>query len=145
MAACVRTNCFQRADDGSYKRHASFKLDSARLTLRGPVGPRREIYVHSADVEGIHARSGDVARGRLRFSSRPEDYRTEVLGLTKTQMVKNSPIVPRGCGRCLRALESTHLRRQRLRDLRVRDAGSRRQPCRRSRGRTRRHRSPRRA
>lgn len=31
VAACVRTNCFQRADDGSYKRHASFKLDSARL------------------------------------------------------------------------------------------------------------------
>src|SRR5262249_3603094 len=66
------------------------------LHPRGPIVPFREIFVDSDDVEGIHARSGPVARGGLRFSDRPEDYRTEVLGLMKTQTVKNSPIVPVG-------------------------------------------------
>ncbi|WP_084351435.1 NAD-glutamate dehydrogenase domain-containing protein [Millisia brevis] len=100
VTACVRTNWYQRiADgtpDGAVKDYAAFKLDSAALSVGGPVVPHREIYVYSADVEGIHARSGEVARGGLRFSDRPEDYRTEVLGLMKTQTVKNSPIVPVG-------------------------------------------------
>ncbi|WP_162461224.1 MULTISPECIES: NAD-glutamate dehydrogenase domain-containing protein [unclassified Mycolicibacterium] len=55
--------------------------------------PYREIFVDSEHVEGIHTRSGPVARGGLRFSDRSEDYRTEVLGLMKTQTVKNSPTV----------------------------------------------------
>jgi glutamate dehydrogenase len=47
-------------------------------------------------MEGIHARSGPVARGGLRFSDRPESYRTGVLELLKTQIIKNAPIVPEG-------------------------------------------------
>ena len=39
---------------------------------------------------------GKVARGGLRWSDRREDFRTEVLGLMKAQMVKNALIVPVG-------------------------------------------------
>ncbi len=96
VTACVRTNWYQLDKMGAPKPYAAFKLDSSKLTLTGPVVPYREIYVCANDVEGIHLRSGAVARGGLRFSDRPEDYRTEVLGLMKTQTVKNSPIVPVG-------------------------------------------------
>ena len=96
VEATLRTNWFQVGADGAPKRYASFLLNSARLSLRGPVVPYREIFVDANDVEGIHMRSGLVARGGLRLSDRPEDYRTEVLGLMKTQTVKNSPIVPVG-------------------------------------------------
>ncbi|MGO4205025.1 NAD-glutamate dehydrogenase domain-containing protein [Rhodococcus sp. TAF43] len=96
VTACVRTNWYQLDDTGTPKTHASFKIDSSKLTLTGPVVPYREIYVYANDIEGIHLRSGPVARGGLRFSDRPEDYRTEVLGLMKTQTVKNAPIVPVG-------------------------------------------------
>ena len=47
-------------------------------------------------MEGIHLRGGKVARGGLRWSDRLEDFRTEVLGLVKAQMVKNAVIVPVG-------------------------------------------------
>lgn len=96
VSATLRTNWFQRGPDGLPKRYASFLIDSSMLHPRGPIVPFREIFVDSEDVEGIHARSGPVARGGLRLSDRPEDYRTEVLGLMKTQTVKNSPIVPVG-------------------------------------------------
>ncbi|WP_162463695.1 MULTISPECIES: NAD-glutamate dehydrogenase domain-containing protein [unclassified Mycolicibacterium] len=96
VSATLRTNWFQRGPDGRPKRHASYLIDSSMLHPRGPIVPFREIFVDSEDVEGIHARSGPVARGGLRFSDRPQDYRTEVLGLMKTQTVKNSPIVPVG-------------------------------------------------
>src|SRR5687767_13760622 len=58
--------------------------------------PFREIFVHSPEVEGVHLRFGPVARGGLRWSDRPQDYRTEVLGLVKAQQVKNAVIVPVG-------------------------------------------------
>src|SRR5512144_945283 len=58
--------------------------------------PMVEIYVHSRRLEGIHLRGGRVARGGIRWSDRHDDFRTEVLGLMKTQMVKNSIIVPVG-------------------------------------------------
>ncbi|MEW1934604.1 NAD-glutamate dehydrogenase domain-containing protein [Rhodococcus sp. NPDC079359] len=96
VAACVRTNWYQLDSTGATKSYASFKLDSSKLSLIGPVVPYREVFVYANAVEGIHLRSGAVARGGLRFSDRPEDYRTEVLGLMKTQTVKNSPIVPVG-------------------------------------------------
>ncbi|MFC9358429.1 NAD-glutamate dehydrogenase domain-containing protein [Rhodococcus sp. NPDC057014] len=96
VTACLRTNWYQPDATGTPKPYASFKLDSSKLALTGPVVPYREIYVYANDVEGIHLRSGAVARGGLRFSDRPEDYRTEVLGLMKTQTVKNSPIIPVG-------------------------------------------------
>jgi glutamate dehydrogenase len=55
-----------------------------------------EIFVYSPRFEGVHLRGGKVARGGLRWSDRPEDFRTEVLGLVKAQMVKNTVIVPVG-------------------------------------------------
>ena len=58
--------------------------------------PRFEIFVYSPRVEGVHLRFGAVARGGLRWSDRREDFRTEVLGLVKAQMVKNTVIVPVG-------------------------------------------------
>jgi glutamate dehydrogenase len=96
VSATLRTNWFQRDADGAPKRHAAFMFDSPQIQPRGSIVPLREIFVDSEDVEGTHVRSGPVARGGLRFSDRPEDYRTEVLGLMKTQTVKNSPIVPVG-------------------------------------------------
>ena len=96
VLAVLRTNWFQFDANGQPKPHISFKIDSSRLSVLDPVVPFREIFVHSDDVEGVHLRSGAVARGGLRWSDRTEDFRTEVLGLMKTQSVKNAPIVPMG-------------------------------------------------
>jgi glutamate dehydrogenase len=96
VAATLRTNWFQVGPDGQPKEYVSFKIDSSRLSITGPVVPYREIFVHSDTVEGVHLRSGAIARGGLRWSNRAEDFRTEVLGLMKTQAVKNAPIVPTG-------------------------------------------------
>ena len=92
----LRTNFFQREADGTPKRHLSFKLASGRLSdVPRPALPF-EIFVCAPDMEGVHLRSGPIARGGLRWSDRVEDYRTEVLGLVKAQQVKNAVIVPRG-------------------------------------------------
>jgi len=92
----LRTNFYQKAADGALLEYMSFKLDSSKMPhLPKPV-PYREIWVFSADVEGIHLRGGTVARGGLRWSDRKEDFRTEVLGLMKAQNVKNTIIVPVG-------------------------------------------------
>ena len=96
VLAVLRTNWFQRDGAGRPKPYVCFKIDSSALSIRGPVVPYREIFVHGEDVEGVHLRSGAIARGGLRWSDRTEDFRTEVLGLMKTQAVKNSPIVPMG-------------------------------------------------
>ncbi|NMN95541.1 NAD-glutamate dehydrogenase [Nocardiaceae bacterium YC2-7] len=96
VLAVLRTNWFQVDAASQPKPYASFKIDSSRLSVRNSVVPFREIFVHSDDVEGVHLRSGAVARGGLRWSDRTEDFRTEVLGLMKTQSVKNAPIVPMG-------------------------------------------------
>ena len=55
-----------------------------------------EIFVYSPQTEAVHLRGGKVARGGIRWSDRREDFRAEILGLMKAQMVKNSVIVPVG-------------------------------------------------
>ncbi len=80
----------------SYKPYISFKLDSAKVPNLPLPHPYAEIFVYSPKIEGIHLRGGKVARGGLRWSDRAEDFRTEILGLAKAQMVKNSVIVPTG-------------------------------------------------
>ena len=76
--------------------------------------PMFEIWVYSPRVEGVHLRFGQVARGGLRWSDRREDFRTEVLGLVKAQMVKNAVIVPdRLQGRLLRQAAARPDRRPR--------------------------------
>lgn len=93
MLATVRTSYFQSAQGSDT---ILFKFDSSQLTLLPQPRPYREIFVFARRFEGVHLRGGPVARGGLRWSDRMEDYRTEVLGLVKAQMVKNAVIVPAG-------------------------------------------------
>ena len=88
--AAVRTNYFLD------KPYISFKLESAKVPQMPEPRPLFEIAVSAPHVEGTHLRGGRVARGGLRWSDRPDDFRTEVLGLMKTQMTKNAVIVPVG-------------------------------------------------
>jgi glutamate dehydrogenase len=81
---------------GRPKPYSSFKLDPARIPLVPLPRPRFEIFVYSPRTEGVHLRGGKVARGGLRWSDRREDFRTEILGLVKAQMVNNAVIVPVG-------------------------------------------------
>ncbi len=94
--ALLRTNYFRVSDDGSPRPFLSFKLDPSLLSLLPLPRPRFEIFVYSPRMEGVHLRGGRVARGGLRWSDRKEDFRTEILGLMKAQMVKNALIVPVG-------------------------------------------------
>ncbi len=95
VAATLRTNYYQQRD-GKCKEYISYKLDPAKLPDLPKPRPYREIFVYGPRVEGVHLRFGPVARGGLRWSDRREDFRTEVLGLVKAQMVKNTVIVPVG-------------------------------------------------
>jgi glutamate dehydrogenase len=96
ILATLRTNYFQRAADGSVRPYISFKLEPSAIPDLPEPRPRFEIFVYSPRVEGVHLRFGAVARGGLRWSDRRDDFRTEVLGLVKAQMVKNTVIVPVG-------------------------------------------------
>ena len=92
VEAILRTNAFSQKPDEAL----AFKIDSSLVPgLPRPV-PWREIWVYSPRVEGIHLRGGPVARGGLRWSDRRDDFRTEILGLMKAQLVKNAVIVPTG-------------------------------------------------
>jgi glutamate dehydrogenase len=82
--------------DGGPRDYVSYKLDSSLVPDLPKPRPYREIWVYGSRVEGVHLRFGPVARGGLRWSDRREDFRTEVLGLVKAQMVKNTVIVPVG-------------------------------------------------
>src|SRR6185437_11996809 len=92
----LRTNYFQQDEAGSAKPYLSVKLASHDIELLPLPRPLVEIFVYSPRVEGIHLRGGKVARGGIRWSDRREDFRTEILGLMKAQMVKNAVIVPVG-------------------------------------------------
>ena len=94
--AMLRVSYFQPADDGRAKPFLAFKLDSRKLEMLPAPKPLYEIFVYSPEVEGVHLRFGRIARGGLRWSDRPEDFRTEILSLAKAQQVKNSVIVPVG-------------------------------------------------
>ncbi|HLM08336.1 MAG TPA: NAD-glutamate dehydrogenase [Thermoleophilaceae bacterium] len=96
VRAMLRTNFFASGPDGEPISHLSFKFDPQQLPWLPQPRPRYEIFVYSPRVEGVHLRGGRVARGGLRWSDRREDFRTEVLGLMKAQMVKNAVIVPVG-------------------------------------------------
>ena len=96
VRATVRTNYFQRSPEGQPKAQLAFKLDPSLMPFLPYPRPRFEIFVYSPRVEGVHLRGGRVARGGIRWSDRREDFRTEVLGLMKAQMVKNAVIVPLG-------------------------------------------------
>ena len=107
LRATLRTNYFQHAAQGPAegpvagpgqgpKNYISFKLEPSAIPDLPEPRPKYEIFVYSPRVEGVHLRFGAVARGGLRWSDRRDDFRTEVLGLVKAQMVKNTVIVPVG-------------------------------------------------
>jgi glutamate dehydrogenase len=91
IQATVRTNAYRPG-----RRYLSFKVRSGEVPDLPKPHPLYEIFVYSPEMEGIHLRGGKVARGGIRWSDRREDYRTEILGLMKAQMVKNAVIVPVG-------------------------------------------------
>ncbi|QDH71771.1 NAD-glutamate dehydrogenase [Marilutibacter alkalisoli] len=96
IEATLRTSYYQGGVGGAENGYVSFKFDSEKVPDLPKPRPYREIFVYGPRVEGIHLRFGPVARGGLRWSDRREDFRTEVLGLVKAQMVKNTVIVPVG-------------------------------------------------
>jgi glutamate dehydrogenase len=96
IKATLRTNFFQEAAGGAPHGYVSMKFDPQAIPDLPAPRPAFEIWVYSPRVEGVHLRFGKVARGGLRWSDRREDFRTEILGLVKAQMVKNTVIVPVG-------------------------------------------------
>jgi glutamate dehydrogenase len=96
IKATLRTNYFQAGADARPKSYISLKLEPSAIPELPEPRPRFEIFVYSPRVEGVHLRFGAVARGGLRWSDRRDDFRTEILGLVKAQMVKNTVIVPVG-------------------------------------------------
>ncbi len=96
VSASLRTNYYLRDANGEPKSFISIKFDPTVMPEVPLPRPHFEIFVYSPDVEGVHLRGGEVARGGIRWSDRREDFRTEVLGLMKAQVVKNTVIVPTG-------------------------------------------------
>jgi glutamate dehydrogenase len=96
VLAAVRTSFYQLDRDGQPKAVIAVKLDSHRVEGLPLPRPLYEVFVYSPRLEAVHLRFGKVARGGIRWSDRPQDFRTEVLGLVKAQQVKNAVIVPVG-------------------------------------------------
>jgi len=94
--ASLRTSFFQPDANGLARPYIATKLDSRKLEVLPAPKPLYEIFVYSPEVEAIHLRFGKIARGGIRWSDRPEDFRTEILSLVKAQQVKNAVIVPVG-------------------------------------------------
>ncbi|MFN6037144.1 MAG: NAD-glutamate dehydrogenase domain-containing protein, partial [Bacteroidota bacterium] len=93
MDSTLRTNVFKKDKPFHY---LSFKFECSKFEKCPEPRPMFEIYVNHAEMEGVHLRSGSVARGGLRWSDRLDDYRTEIFGLMRAQKTKNVLIVPQG-------------------------------------------------
>src|SRR6185436_9714435 len=96
VQSAIRTNYYQLDKDGQPKQEISIKFSSRKLDGVPKPVPLYEIFVYSPRFEAVHMRFGKVARGGIRWSDRPQDFRTEILGLVKAQQVKNAVIVPVG-------------------------------------------------
>jgi len=96
IRATCRTSFYQRGTGGRPKPYVALKFAPEAIDFLPRPRPKFEVFVYGPRVEGVHLRFGPVARGGLRWSDRLEDFRTEVLGLVKAQMVKNAVIVPVG-------------------------------------------------
>ena len=79
----LRTNFFRKHEIS--ETFISIKLDSRKVEKMPIPTPLFEIFVQDEGMEGTHLRFGNVARGGLRWSDRPDDFRTEILGLAKIQ------------------------------------------------------------
>ncbi|MDE2752404.1 MAG: NAD-glutamate dehydrogenase, partial [Gemmatimonadota bacterium] len=112
ILSTIRTNYYRNGGRNPNRRsggvpYVSFKFDCEQLQAVSKSRLRYEVWVRSSRMEGIHLRGASVARGGIRHSDRPDDFRTEVLGLVYTQIVKNAVIVPSGSKGgfvCLRSL-----------------------------------------
>ncbi len=101
IEATMRTNYYRNGGAAPTRRsggvpYISFKFSCKVLRDISPTRFLYEVWVRSSRMEGVHVRGARVARGGIRWSDRPDDFRTEVLGLANTQMVKNAVIVPAG-------------------------------------------------
>jgi glutamate dehydrogenase len=96
VQSAIRTNFYQTDESGAPKREIAIKFESRKLCDMPLPRPLYEIFVYAPRFEGVHLRFGKVARGGIRWSDRPQDFRTEILGLVKAQQVKNAVIVPVG-------------------------------------------------
>src|SRR5882757_1736566 len=96
IRAATRTNFYQLGADGQVKSEIAVKLDSRKVDGMPLPRPLCEIFIYAPRLEAVHLRFGKAARGGIRWSDRPQDFRTEVLGLVKAQQVKNAVIVPVG-------------------------------------------------
>src|SRR3974390_184544 len=96
VQSAIRTDFYQTGKGGQPKRLIAVKFESGKIGDMPLPRPLYEIFVYSPRVEGVHMRFGKVARGGVRWSDRPQDFRTEILGLGKAQQVKNAVIVPVG-------------------------------------------------
>ncbi len=92
--ATMRCNFYLRRGLPDY--FIAFKINSLGIIDLPAPKPQNEIYVHAVDMEGIHLRSGKISRGGIRWSDRPDDFRTEIMGLMQTQISKNALIIPTG-------------------------------------------------
>ncbi|MDB5558740.1 MAG: NAD-glutamate dehydrogenase, partial [Enterovirga sp.] len=96
IQACIRTNFFRIGDNGLPLETIAFKFEGAKVESLPKPQPLYEIFMNSPRLEALHLRFGKVARGGIRWTDRPQDFRTEILGLVKAQQVKNAVIVPVG-------------------------------------------------
>ncbi|MBT4879480.1 MAG: NAD-glutamate dehydrogenase [Alphaproteobacteria bacterium] len=96
ITSTLRTNYFQRKIEEQKENVLSFKIHAAKIFDMPEPRPEYEIFMYSPRMEAVHLRGGKIARGGIRWSDRREDFRTEILGLMKAQMVKNTVIVPTG-------------------------------------------------
>lgn len=96
MRETLRTNYYQVTEDGGPYDYLTFKFASKNIADIPAPKPVKEIFVYSTRFEAVHLRGGDIARGGIRWSDRYDDFRTEILGLIKAQIVKNSVIIPVG-------------------------------------------------
>ncbi len=92
--ATMRSNFHRHREATDY--YLAFKINSLGIIEMPLPKPQYEIYVHAVDMEGIHLRAGKISRGGIRWSDRPDDFRTEILGLMQTQISKNALIIPTG-------------------------------------------------
>jgi glutamate dehydrogenase len=92
--ATMRCNFHLRINHEDY--FIAFKINSLGVIDMPLPKPLYEIYVHAYDMEGIHLRAGKISRGGIRWSDRPDDFRTEILDLMQTQISKNALIIPTG-------------------------------------------------
>ncbi len=96
IQSTIRTNFYRTPTELAGGASIAIKIASAKVDAMPAPKPFAEIFVTSPRFEGVHLRGGPIARGGLRWSDRPQDFRTEVLSLAKAQQVKNAIIVPQG-------------------------------------------------